>query len=978
MREALTHALAGLACLLFVLGLTDTPRLEIQAIAAPQAPVDATARDAVLEVSVTNASDQPLEGANVELFWEREGVEYFVGSGASDRGGGVRLTGLPRGVSWVLVSASGWARKSARLTLGAGVTRFSAKLEREAHLSARVTDERGEPIARATLLVTADDPLPFGALTGPDGRARVGRLPKAPWTVRASAPGYESVERDGVENEVTLALRRLATLRVRVEKRDKSPAPGAIVSIAGSTLWPARRTPADAEGRAKISGLLAGAYDLEARLGSDVSQPIVGLELERGAELDVTLTLDPGRFVTVIVTDGDGKAPALVPNADVVLTPSGVGSFPLLGRTGNDGRVTLGPIAAGPATLAARAEGFVSSALVPVPESTSEPVTVALLRGATLRGDVVDGRGFPIEGASIEIVGTDAFGLPVSETPLLAAFRRTHFDWALAGPSPLIPAGELGVMPGPVPPIPKAGVRVEPGADLWALADAPPPLIEAWVSRSDGSFVARPVTPGRVRAVARHPDYVEGASELVTVAPGGEARVKVVLLAGGTLSGRVLDDRSLPVEGADVEVASSRTSSVNTVLSGRDGSFELTGVPATAVISVRRAGGDRRVALRKEVEVPEGKRTEIELVLPAPRDPVRFVVTDPDEDPIELAEVTVLSLDPEVPLRETSFTDSEGGTEVSDARGLALRVVVEAPGFPRKALLLERAPEATHVVLEQGVIVEGSVTAVRGRRFVEGARVTLLSEGARRVAQTDAEGRYRIREVAAGPAKLSVSHPDYATAVRDLAVAPTGRADRALELDPIDLSEPGSVEGEVVDADGNPVGGARVSIGRAEAYLPAGTLPPGVAQTDENGHFELSGVPEGRHLIEAFSTISGRGRVKDIEVSANRVTDGIKIVLSPAPSEDTLAGGNIAITLGERGRGASLEIVVTQVAASSEAERAGLASGDILVGIDGTRPSSMSDARSHLAGRAGTDVVIELLRGEERVVLRVAREVVRR
>jgi protocatechuate 3,4-dioxygenase beta subunit len=976
-RDALTQALAGLACLLFVLGLTDSPRLEVAAVLAPPAPVAPAERDARLEVEVFGPDGTPLEGASVQAFWERDRVEFFVGSEATDEHGKARLTGLPRGTTWVLVSASGRARKSERLTLAPGMTRFRAVLAPESELRAHVTDEQGAPIARATLLVTATDPLPFGALTGADGRALVKRLPAAPWTVKASAPGYESVERSGVDSEVTLALRRLATLLVHVKKQDGQNAAGASVAIAGSTLWPARRTVADAEGRARISGLLAGAYDLEARLGSEVSEPVVGLELERGAEKEVTLVLEPGRFVTVLVTDGDGKSPALVPNADVVLTPGGVASFPLLGRTGSDGKVSLGPLPKGPATVGARAEGFVSSALVAVPELTKEPITVTLLRGATLRGDVVDGRGFPVEGASIEVVGTDAFGLPVSETPLLAAFRSTHFDWALAGPGPLIPAGELGVMPGPVPPIPKAGVRIEPGADLWALAEAPPPLIEAWVTRADGSFVARPVTPGRVRAVARHPDYVEGASELVTLAPGGEARVKIVLLAGGTLVGRVLDERSLPVEGAQIEVASARTSTTRTAESGRDGSFELTGIPASAVISVRRPGGDRRVSLRKDIEVPEGKRTEIELVLPAPRDPVHIVVTDAEGDPIELAEVTVLSIDPEVPLRETSFTDSEGATDVSDVRGLALRVVVEAPGFPRRALIIERAPEAIPISLEPGVIVEGAVTAVRGRIAVENARVTLLSEGTRRVAQTDGEGRYRIADVAAGIARLSVSHPDYATASRQVEIATTGRADRPFELDPVDLSEPGSIEGEVVDGDGNPVAGARVSLGAAEAYLPAGTLPPGVTQTAENGHFELSGVPEGRHRLEALSTVSGRGSASDVLVSAGRVTDRVRIVLTPAESEDSLAGGNVAMTLGKRGSGSSREIVVTQVAASSEAERSGLAPGDVLVGVDGVRPTGMADARRRLAGRAGTDVVLELIRGEERVVLRVAREPVR-
>jgi C-terminal processing protease CtpA/Prc len=103
----------------------------------------------------------------------------------------------------------------------------------------------------------------------------------------------------------------------------------------------------------------------------------------------------------------------------------------------------------------------------------------------------------------------------------------------------------------------------------------------------------------------------------------------------------------------------------------------------------------------------------------------------------------------------------------------------------------------------------------------------------------------------------------------------------------------------------------------------------------------------------------------------------VHIVLSPKAGEDTPEGGNVAVTLGERGAGSTLEIVVVTVAPSSEAERAGLRAGDVVVGVDGARPTSMGDARRRLSGRPGTDVVVELVRDAEREVLRVARETVR-
>ena len=969
--DRITVACAALACLFLVLGLRDTPRVELT-VKLPAAPVPAAARTAVLNVEATTAAGARAANARVNVFWEREGSEYQVGSTATGADGRATVRELPPGAAWVLVESPGFARVARAVELGAGPATVAVTLVPEATLRVRVTDERGAPLPQATVLVAADDPLPFGGLTDVKGEARVRRLPAGPWSVTASARGYETGERSGVTGTVTLSLRRLSSIDVRVTHKNGAPAPRASVAIAGSSLWPARRTVTGDDGHCRIAGLLAGAYDLVATLGSEVSEPLVGYTLERGTDTEVTLVLEPGRFVTAVVTDGDGENPGLVSGADVVLTPGGVASFPLLGRTGANGRVTLGPVGRGPATLGARADGFVSSALVAVPPGGNEPVTVPLLRGATLKGDVVDARGFPIEGATIDVVGTDAFGLPVSDSPLTAAFRNTHFDWAIGGPAPLVPAGELGVVPGPVPPIPPPGTRVQPGADLWAVAQAPAPVVEAWVSNGSGAFTARPVTPGRVHAVARHPDYVEGSSPSVTLGPGGEAHVKIVLHAGGTLAGRVLDDRSLPVEGAAIEVASTRTSTTRTAQTARDGTFELDGLPAEVTLSVRRPGGDRRVALRKDFEVPESKRTSVELTLPAVREPVRFKVVNGKDEPVELASVSVMSVDPDVVLRETLFTDSEGQAEIADARGVHLRVVVEAPGYPRKVANVEHAGELVRVSLEQGVLVEGSVTAVRGRQAVAGALVTLVSDGARRTGRTDGEGRYRFSDIAAGPVQVTVVHADYASESFDATVTAPARADRPFELQTVDLAEPGGAEGDVVDADGNPVSGARVAVGAAPAVLAAGALPPGMTQTDAAGHFKLERIAEGRQTLEAVSAVKGRGRVT-AEIRAGRVADGLRIVLTAKGAEDTVEGGNVAVTLGERGG----DIVVLDVAPSSEAERAGVQAGDVVTAVDGTPPASATDARHRLGGRPGTDVVLDVTRSGRRESLRVPRETVR-
>jgi Carboxypeptidase regulatory-like domain/PDZ domain len=948
---------------------------------APRVQVAETERDGAVRVLVVGADGKPLATAQVRLFWERDHRYFDAGQGATNDAGQVTLGRVPRGPIWVLADAEGHARASTQLIIEGGTRDVKLTLATATQLNVKVTDEAHAPLGDATVLVTTADPLPFGALSDAQGTARLLRLGAPPFTVKVAAPGYETVTRAGVTGAIEVALRRLGSLSVHVKLADGKPAPLANVEIGGATLWPARSTTTDANGNCKIGGLLAGSYDLRASKEQQVSRVLMGVLLERGQDQEVTLTLEPGRFVTALVTDGSGPNPHLVSNADVVLAEEGLSTFPLRGRSGNDGKVTLGPISNGPATLSGRAPEFIGSAVVAVPDVVTEPVRLPLLRGGTLLGEVVDARGFPIDGASIEVVGSDSMGLPISETPQLLRFRRSHFSWALAGPPALIAAGELGVMPGPIPPIPGSNAALSAAAlDTAAQPlDAEDELVP-WITSSGGRFRAAPVTPGLVRALVRHPDFVEAVSDAVTLTPGGEASVKVTLLRGGSLEGRVKDERDQPVEGAEVEVLAEHGTFQRATVTASDGSFAFSALPREVVVNVRRAENPTRVAKRVPLAIEEGKKATLDITLPALREAIQVTVLDDEERPLELAEVNVLSLDPTSPLRTTAFSDARGQVELSDAKGLQLRISVQAPGFARQVVVVAANENqgALRVSLARGALVQGRVTALRGRRGVEGALVTLSFQGLRKSATTNADGEYRVADVALGPVKLHVSHPDFAEGDLAAVVENPGRRDRAFDLPPVDLEEPGAVEGEVVDERGDPVPGARVAIGRAPSYLPAGALPRGVAVSDANGAFSLQGLPSGATTLDVFSPDHGRGSAR-VEVQSNRTQSGLKITLRPSGSEqDPFAPGGVAVTLGERGAGAALEVVVVSVAENSEAERAGLQPGDVLTAVNDAKPSSMHDARARLSGALQSDVVVSLTRGGAVQKLSVLREAVRK
>jgi membrane-associated protease RseP (regulator of RpoE activity) len=197
----------------------------------------------------------------------------------------------------------------------------------------------------------------------------------------------------------------------------------------------------------------------------------------------------------------------------------------------------------------------------------------------------------------------------------------------------------------------------------------------------------------------------------------------------------------------------------------------------------------------------------------------------------------------------------------------------------------------------------------------------------------------------------------------------------------------------VVDARGDAVVGARVAIDHVPTWLLVGSnREPGTgtgagrfAVTDPRGHFSLREVPEGSVALEAYAPGVGRARSASVTVVAGRTTDGVHLAIAragdgPDGGEPVAASGGVAVTLGETAAktGAAEEVVLVSVVEGSEAERAGLAPGDVVLVVDGAPAQNMEEARSRLTGPVADDVLVVVRRGDRTLTLRVAREAVRR
>lgn len=956
---------------------------------APPVPDAIRERDGAIDVRVSTPDGAPIGGARVRALAVLDDRAHLAAEGVTDAAGALRLTGLPRAAHWVLADAPGRARGATMVATGGGSTSDAAiALEPEHVLDVAVVDEGGRAVAGAELEITGRDPLPIGARTGEDGRARVGRLTQGPFVLTARAPGWDEATQRGVLEGATarVVLRKLAAVKVRVTFGGEGVA-GARVEIAGASLWPARAARTDASGSVRIASLAKGSYALRATEGERVSPTELDVALDAGDERELELKLEPGAMIPVRVVEGDDasaeEAPAKgagIAGARVTLVEGGLSSFPLQGVADRAGHVRLGPIVRGAASVSARADGFVARGGLPVPEPLGAPVIVRLPRAGTVTGRVLDARGFPIDGATVVLVGTDFQGGPIDDDPRRTRFRDAHFAANLAGPRPLIPAGELGVMPGKVPPIPRAEGALAALTAATAPDGAPlGPPEEPWVTRADGTFRARPATPGRVRALVRHPEFVEALGDAFTLTAGGEAHVEVVMHRGGALEGRVVDGAGHPVDGARVTVSAMRGALERSVRAAPDGTFAFAALPdAVAVLVSLDTDAPGAIRARLSLTIPEGGKREVTIALPAPRPPLAVRVVDDRGYPASAVQLSASSLDPGAPLRTTTYSDGRGEANIDGGATLPLRIEAHAPGFAPLATTVEPGARAPVLLtLARAESATGEVRGARGDRLRH-AEVTLYTELGARHARTAEDGTFTVRDLSPGPARIRVRAAGYATLERAVPIPAAGGRHPAV-LPPLALEPEATVAGTVVDERGEPVQGARVARDTVPTYLAAGATPRGLAVTDAHGRFRIAELEEGAATFEALAPDRGVGRVDGVRLVAGRVTEGVRITLrrtaNGAPSPESAAAGGVAVTLAVDTED---QVLLASVAEGSAAERAGLMPSDTVLAIDGARVRSIAEARAKLSGPLALDVLLTIERRDRRLVLRVPREPVRR
>jgi hypothetical protein len=279
------------------------------------------------------------------------------------------------------------------------------------------------------------------------------------------------------------------------------------------------------------------------------------------------------------------------------------------------------------------------------------------------------------------------------------------------------------------------------------------------------------------------------------------------------------------------------------------------------------------------------------------------------------------------------------------------------------------------IALQRGVQVGGRVLAERGHVEVVGAQLALVLSDRTLTTHTSSEGRYAFAHVPVGPATLQVRHPRYVAASRAVEIADTGRADRPLELDDVELEEGARLVGVVTSSDGEPVARARVAVGSLPTHVAPGSLPPGAVTSDDQGRFTLTAVAAGDVTLVAVSATGARGELSVRVEPGEELSDlEIELVEPNEPLEVDTQTGGVLISLAERDRDGQSEVLIMEVNAGSEAERAGLRAGDVLIAVDGSPCQTFGQARARLRGKPGQDRLVEIERAGVRQSFRVTLE----
>jgi len=712
-----------------------------------------------------------------------------------------------------------------------------------AAVAGSVAGADGKPVSGARVVVRqgagferSETELFAEATTGSDGAFRIANAPPGLSRLSVRASGWAPAERmlRPESGPVRVALERGASLTGTVLDASGRPVAGALVRSG----WVAATT--DAQGRYRLDGVPSGLQRVDASASGGMVARKGGVRTAAATPAAADLQLQPGVTIHGTVVDALTRRPVPGARIGVAEAPgSGVSASEPSGSARSDakGRFSAEGLLPGDYEVRAVKQGYLAGTLPRIPASARAAgvAAVALVPAASISGKVVDAQGKAVAGASVSL--EPARGGRGRFAAIAAGFRGSRAGTStLTGPDGAFRLDGLAAIPSGVP-----------------------------LTASHAGF-----------APAERPGVTLKAGQALT-------GIVLVLPAGLSVKGRVVDEASQPVAGAEIRVSPSEgrgpgrifrrafgaPTSPNAVTTA-DGSFTVNGLAAGSYdVTASHDGFSPKTS--SALPAPAKQPTGWPPIVLAGGVPVSGVVHDEQGAPIVGATVTLLGdgADP-----NPTTTDGAGTFRVPNlAKGRSLMLMATALGFAFSSRSVTPPAEGVTIVLGKSGTIRGHVvdgangtpitafsvgatSAARGRRgfggggagaagFIGGAPAQTYWAEDGSFELSVPPGSWNVRATADGYRPADVSNIDL----------DAGETKEGVE---ISLKRGGGLTGHVVDNRGNPVSGANVACcsagggGNGPGFGGAATGP--TATSDGDGHFQLDGLPDGHVTLTVTST----------------------------------------------------------------------------------------------------------------------------
>jgi len=561
-----------------------------------------------------------------------------------------------------------------------------------------------------------------------------------------------------------------------------------------------------------------------------------------------------------------------------------------------DGGFVFDALVGRPYTLVARGEGGIAGPVTAKLTATSEPVVLHLRPASKVNVTVVDAKGAPVDGATVELRGIDdqrettKAGKAMFATVVPGSYQVAGWAPGLAQALQWLQVG-AGVHDAKLTLVagtrvsgtvvddqgaPVAGARVVySGASDWSAQGDE--RRDSVVSAADGAFAFAALPAGSFRFVATHDQLAPGTSTLVTLDGTNERTgITITLAAGAAIRGRVVDANQQPVVSARVRIgvasAGMLAAPPRQAFTDASGAFELEGMPRRELVAV--AIHETAASPSVKVDTTRGSVSDVTLTLDI-TGTIAGIVVDPKGQPIEGVQVSA----------GPNFRDPGTSSDMSQWR---LR------GFPQE--LTDAGGRFTLTGLAPGSYLVNAMraqTASRGRRgFGEGVaaqtgrtdlKLVLQPEGAVKgkvafadgtapsaytvsigmTSQTFTGDAFVLDALAPNRVELNVRGPSFQPRTIEVLI----EGGKTVDVGTITVAKGRGLAGIVIAA-GRPVANAKVYAGKmifgsgSTNSAQFGPMGRGTKETTTaaDGTFALSGFLGGDLTIVAEEPSIGRSR----------------------------------------------------------------------------------------------------------------------